>query len=62
VTSDESEASARGAALLAGVGAGVFASVDDAARIAYRPAARFEPDAERRAAYEAVFGVWTADC
>ena len=61
VTSDESEASARGAALLAGVGAGVFASVDDAARIAYRPAARFEPDAERRAAYEAVFGEWTTD-
>jgi xylulokinase len=61
VASEESEASAVGAALLAGVGAGVFADVESAACAAYRPTARFEPDPARRAFYDDAFRTWAND-
>jgi xylulokinase len=61
VTSDESEASAKGAALLAGVGAGAFADADAAARTAFRPAARFEPRIDAHAMYERLYMEWGED-
>jgi xylulokinase len=52
------EGPAYGAALLAGVAAGVFTDVDDAcARVALRPEV-VEPDAARRAAYEERYAVF----
>jgi L-xylulokinase len=66
------EASALGAALLAGVGIGAAPSLDDAVSRACRVDARYEPDAERYAALserfaryialaDAVLGVWARD-
>jgi sugar (pentulose or hexulose) kinase len=51
-----SEASAYGASLLAGVGAGVFRDVPDAIRRAVNVAARYEPDPAEGRRYEALFG------
>jgi autoinducer 2 (AI-2) kinase len=54
-----SETTALGAAICAGVGAGVFRDVDQGAE-ALAPAHRlFEPDAERNARYAEVFARWT---
>jgi hypothetical protein len=39
-------------ALLAGIGAGVFADEVEASRRSYQSAARYEPDPERRVFYE----------
>jgi xylulokinase len=61
VASEESEASAVGAALLAGVGAGVFPDVESAARAAYRPTARFAPRIDVRATYERLYTEWSED-
>jgi len=55
---DEPEASAKGAALLAGVGAGAYADAVEAAAIAYRPVARYEPNWANHAAYSAMYGKW----
>lgn len=57
---DEPEASAKGAALLAGVGAGVFCDVAEAAKVAYPAgtAKRYEPDAERHAQYSVIYEKW----
>ena len=57
---DEPEASAKGAALLAGIGAGVFKDVAAAAEIAYPTgsAVRYEPDAERHQQYSAIYERW----
>ena len=57
---DEPEASAKGAALLAGVGAGVFCDVAEAAQVAYPAgtAKRYEPDAERHAQYSMIYEKW----
>jgi xylulokinase len=54
------EASAFGAALLAGVGAEVFQDIEDAVRRAVRIAARFEPGREDRPRYEALFEEYDA--
>ena len=56
---DEPEASAKGAALLAGIGAGVFADEAEAARISYKPIARYEPDAARHQQYVAIYKQWS---
>ena len=61
VTSDESEASAKGAALLAGVGAGTFVDAHAAARASFRPAARFEPRIDAHAMYERLYMEWGED-
>ena len=57
---DEPEASAKGAALLAGIGAGVFANVAEAAAIAYsrETAMRYEPDPDRHQQYTAIYERW----
>lgn len=47
VRSDTEESGARGSALLAGIGVGIFASIDDAAARATRIADRFTPDQRR---------------
>ena len=54
------EASALGAALLAGVGIGVAPSLDDAVSRACRVDARYEPDAERHAALSERFARYIA--
>ncbi len=46
---EAAEIVALGAALVAGVGVGIHASLEDAARCACRVAARYEPDRERQA-------------
>lgn len=69
---EATEVGALGAALVAGVGVGVYGSLEDAVRRACRHAARYEPDAERHAALsrrfrryvalaEAVRPFWEAD-
>jgi sugar (pentulose or hexulose) kinase len=50
VTAD-AEAGALGAAMLAGMGAGVFASMEEAARARLRTTRRHEPDPARAARY-----------
>ena len=51
---DEDEPGAFGAAILAGVGSGVYASVSDAASRLVHVARRFEPDAARAARYAGI--------
>jgi xylulokinase len=46
---------ALGAALLAGIGVGMFSDASDAAARSYRPAARYEPDPNRRTAYDTAY-------
>src|SRR6185437_7932230 len=50
----QDEPGAFGAAILAGVGAGVYASVSEAVGRLVRVSRRFEPDRERRARYAQV--------
>jgi len=50
-----SDVTAQGAALLAGLGAGVFADEADAASRAYRPAARYEVNPAAHAHYDAAY-------
>jgi xylulokinase len=52
---DVSDVTARGAALLAGIGAGIYADEHEAAARAYRPVAAYVPDPQRQAAYEAAY-------
>ena len=52
------EGPAFGAALLAGVGGGVFRSIDDAVASAVRVSGVVEPDAGRHAAYEATYAIF----
>ncbi len=52
------EVSAHGAALLAGVGAGVFVDEADAARQAYKPAVLYAPDPQRHETYDALYAKW----
>ncbi|MEL7602005.1 MAG: FGGY-family carbohydrate kinase [Bacillota bacterium] len=51
----EKEPGAFGAALLAGIGAGVFSSVEETARVSSGAAMVFEPDVTRRALHEERF-------
>jgi sugar (pentulose or hexulose) kinase len=55
-----SEYGARGAALLAGIGAGVFPSLTDAVAHMVQPSATFAPDAQRHAAYQQVYALYSA--
>jgi xylulokinase len=50
-----SDVTASGAALLAGIGVGMFNDAADAAVRSYRPAVRYEPDPDRRAAYDTAY-------
>jgi xylulokinase len=52
---DVSEVTARGAALLAGIAAGVYEDEAEAAARTYRPTERFQPDAARHAVYDAAY-------
>ncbi len=56
VTLEGSDAAIRGDAMLAGVAAGAFPDLGEAARRLIRVAARFEPDARTRAAYDEAYG------
>jgi xylulokinase len=47
-----SDVTASGAALLAGIGIGMFSDAADAAARSYRPAVRYEPDPGRHAVYD----------
>ncbi len=52
------EFGAKGAALLAGVGAGLFETITDAARTTFRVARSYEPDPRLKARYDAVYQVY----
>ncbi len=54
------EVGALGAALVAGVGVGIYASLDEAVRRACRVAARYEPDEGRKALLDARFARFLA--
>ncbi|MBW4438906.1 MAG: carbohydrate kinase [Pleurocapsa minor GSE-CHR-MK-17-07R] len=54
-----SEYGARGAALLAGVGAGRFASVEQAVGRMVRPSATYEPNAAHHEAYQVLYGLYS---
>lgn len=60
VTMNLSEGAAYGAALVAGVGAGVFPSVEEACDATLRPAARTEPSQAGRKIYDDLYGVYRA--
>ena len=55
---EELETTALGAALVAGVHAGTFASIDEATRVAVRFGRSFEPDAMRTEMYRDFFAVY----
>jgi xylulokinase len=57
---EELESTALGAALLAGVNAGVFASIEEATESAVRIGQRFEPAAARTDMYRDFFGIYRA--
>ncbi len=52
------EASPLGAAILAGIGAGLYRDAEDAVERMRRPSATYEPDAERHALYQERFAVY----
>ena len=52
---DVTDVTAQGAALLAGIGVGIFADAAEASAKAYHPARRYEPDSNRCAAYDAAY-------
>jgi sugar (pentulose or hexulose) kinase len=54
-----SEYGARGAALLAGVGAGVFADVEAAVGAMVRPSIAYTPDPRQHAAYRVLYGLYS---
>lgn len=58
VVNECAEAPLLGAACLAAVGAGHFASVHEAVAAMVRPAQRIKPDMGRAAQYDALFGVY----
>jgi len=55
-----SEYGARGAAILAGVGAGIFRSVGDAVDQMVRPSAAYLPNARHHAAYQMLYSLYSA--
>jgi xylulokinase len=59
VTLRESEGSAYGAALLAGVGTKVYASVPEAAKATIQVSAQVAPDPDRVRVYDKLYGVYT---
>jgi len=58
VTLEIEEATALGAAMLAGVGAGVYADLLEAARRVHRPGRMFEPDTKLASFYDEMFGLY----
>jgi len=52
------EASALGAAICAGLAAGCYASLDDAARRTVRWEATYRPEKENEAVYKKIYGKW----
>ena len=54
----EKESTALGAALLAGIGAGLYRDADHAFRMTYREGQRVEPDPELREHYERQYGIF----
>jgi len=50
-----SDVTAQGAALLAGIAAGFYPDAEEAAKCAYQPAHRFEPDPERHDLYDKAY-------
>jgi sugar (pentulose or hexulose) kinase len=50
-----SDVTAQGAALVAGMAIGMFTDAKDAARRAYRPVVRYEPNSENHARYDALY-------
>jgi sugar (pentulose or hexulose) kinase len=55
---DVTEAGALGAAILAGVGCGIYGSIDEALTRLVRVDRVFEPDARRHARYQELFGFY----
>ncbi|MEW5956587.1 MAG: FGGY family carbohydrate kinase [Chloroflexota bacterium] len=49
------DVTAQGAALLAGIGVGLYRDATEAAALAHRPARRFEPDPARHAVYDQAY-------
>jgi xylulokinase len=58
VLTDELETSALGAALVAGVNAGAWSSIEEAAAACVRPSRAFEPVAARTDMYRDFFGLY----
>ncbi len=58
ITPQGTEFGAKGAALLAGVGAGLFTTIADASRSAFRVARRYEPDPRLKPRYDAAYQVY----
>lgn len=59
---EEVDAASLGAALIAGVGAGVWPSFELAGRQAIRVAERVDPDPHRQQRYQAIYGVYAEAC
>jgi len=55
---DAEETGARGAALTAGVGAGLYPDLTSAVAVATRDIARYDPNPERHAAYRELYGLY----
>ena len=53
------DSTAAGAAMLAGLGAGIYRDAGEAVAAGYRPAGRAEPDPARRALYDDLYGRYT---
>ena len=58
VTTNASEGAAYGVALLAGVGAGVWSSVEEACRCGIRPVSRINPHARQAAFYDRAYATY----
>jgi xylulokinase len=52
---DVSEVTARGAALLGGIGAGLYADESEAVSRVYRPVQQYMPDADQHATYDSAY-------
>jgi xylulokinase len=57
-TPELEEATALGAAMLAGTGAGIYRDLQEAAQIIYKPGRLFEPDEKVKHLYEELFGIY----
>src|SRR5581483_6167878 len=59
VTRVAGDSTAAGAAMLAGLGAGIYRDAAEAVAAGYRPAGRAEPDPVRRALYDDLYARYT---
>jgi sugar (pentulose or hexulose) kinase len=62
LTSEGSELGARGVALLAGLGVGVYASLEEAIRVSVRTARSYEPRPEAARVYRALYELYRQLC